>query len=164
MHAVLQRLDLSDVDGIASSPRRRCAAFARTWAQRQGLCVEIHESFREMSFGIWEGLTPAEAAQQNPAEFALFHQPEGAAAPGGESLSMLHARVMAGWSAWLGDAHGGHRLLVTHAGVMRVLLMTLMGMPATHLWRIALPEAAHFQVSLLSGHAPVLLSLNACAL
>jgi len=163
MRAVLQRLNLSEVDGIASSPRRRCAAFARTWAQQHGLRVDIHEPFREMSFGVWEGLTPVEAAQQNPAEFAQFHQLKGeVVAPGGESLAMLHARVMAGWSAWLNDAHGGHRVLVTHAGVMRVLLMALMGLPATHLWNIALPEAAHFQVSLLAGHAPVLLNLNSC--
>lgn len=161
MQAVLQRLDLSDVEGVASSPRQRCLAPTQAWARARGLTVEIHAPFREMSFGDWEGLTPAEAAQRHPEAFARFRQ-SGGVAPAGESLEMLQARVTAGWANWLAQAHGGHRLLVTHAGVMRVLLMELLGLPATHLWQIALPETAHFQVSWLAGHAPVLLNLNSC--
>ena len=63
----------------------------------------------------------------------------------------------------LADARGGHRLLVTHAGVMRALLMDLVGLDPAHAYRIALPETAHFQVSILAGEAPVLLNLNSCA-
>jgi len=43
---------------------------------------------------------------------------------------------------------------------MRALLMELRGLPAPYAYRLALPEAAHFRVSLLSNEAPILLSLN----
>jgi len=75
----------------------------------------------------------------------------------------LQTRVASGWDAWLHNSPGGHRLLVTHAGVMRALLMRLLGMPHSHAYRIALPEAAFFQVSIMAGEAPVLLGLNSCA-
>jgi alpha-ribazole phosphatase len=84
-------------------------------------------------------------------------------APEGESVTDLRKRVRQGWQDWLADAKGGHRLLVTHAGVMRALLMELIGLDPAHAYRIALPEAAHFQVSVLPGEAPVLLNLNPCA-
>jgi hypothetical protein len=38
--------------------------------------------------------------------------------------------------------------------------MELLGLPAAYAYRVALPEAASFQVSLLAGEAPILLSLN----
>ncbi|MDP2786738.1 MAG: histidine phosphatase family protein [Pseudomonadota bacterium] len=151
-------------DRVASSPYRRCLDFARAYADELGAPLEVIESLREMAFGAWEGMTPAEAAAMDPEMHALFRASAGSVAPpGGETLMQLQTRVGAGWDAWLHNSPGGHRLLVTHAGVMRVLLMQLLGMPHTHAYRIALPEAACFRVSILAGEAPVLLSLNACA-
>lgn len=153
---------LPAIDAIASSPLQRCQAFARRIAERHGVPLHVSPAFQEIAFGEWEGLTPEQAARRNPVEHALFRASAGSvAAPGGENLVEVRQRVRAGWEAWLADAQGGQRLLVTHAGVMRALLIELLGMPASHIYRIALPEAAHFQVSLLAGEAPVLLSLNA---
>lgn len=158
------RLAIPPFDRIASSPYRRCLALARAHADAGGAALEVIEAFRERSFGAWEGLTPAQAALADPERQRLFQASAGTLAPpGGESVAQLRARVEAGWTTWLHAAGGGHRLLVTHAGVMRALLMHLLGLPATHAYRIALPEAAYFQVSILAGEAPVLLRLNSCA-
>ncbi|MDO9225099.1 MAG: histidine phosphatase family protein [Pseudomonadota bacterium] len=149
---------------VASSPLQRCQVFARHLAERHGVPLRLSPAFQEIAFGDWEGLTPEEAALLNPVEHQLFRSSAGkVAAPGGENLMELRDRVRAGWEAWLADARGGRYLLVTHAGVMRALLTELIGLPASHVYRIALPEAAHFQISLLAGEAPILLSLNACA-
>ena len=161
MDAVLARLDGAPVDGVAASPLRRCALFAEAWSQARGLPLVLLDGFRERAFGSWEGMSMEEAAQGDTAAYRQYQASGGVTAtPGGEDLEALRRRVRAAWDAWLGDANGGHRLLVTHAGVMRVLLMDLLGLPPTHAWRIALPEAAHFQVSVLPGHLPVLLNLN----
>jgi broad specificity phosphatase PhoE len=149
---------------IASSPSRRCLDFARAYAAEHAVRLDVIESFREMAFGDWEGMTPDAAARLNPELHRLFcASPGSVAPPGGESVPQLQARVGAAWDAWLHDSAGGHRLLITHAGVMRALLMQLLGLPLAHAYRIALPEAAHFQVSVMAGEAPVLLALNSCA-
>jgi len=161
VRAVAARLAAPPFDSLASSPLRRCVEFARAYADAAGAPLAVIESFRERAFGAWEGMTPEEAARFDPERHELFRASAGSVAPpGGETLLQLQARVDAGWEAWLQGSAGGHRLLVTHAGVMRVLLMQLLGMPHTHAYRIALPEAAYFQVSILAGAAPVLLSLN----
>jgi len=153
-------------DAVASSPLQRCQAFARQLSERQGVPLHVSPAFQEIAFGEWEGLTPEQAAQRNPLEHPLFRAGSGAA-PGGESLIQVRRRVLAGWQEWLAqcptEAKGGRHLLVTHAGVMRALLIELLGLPASHVYRIALPEAAHFRVSVLAGEAPILLSLNSCA-
>lgn len=148
--------------GIACSPARRCRAFAQALAERYGVPLLVSPAFQEIAFGEWEGLTPEEAARRDPLEHAAFKTSAGTRAPpGGETLDELRQRVRAGWEDWLADARGGRRLLVTHAGVMRALLIEWLGLPASHVYRIALPEAARFQVSVLAGEAPVLWSLNA---
>lgn len=164
MATVLEGVGQPPVEAVASSPRLRCLEFAHAWADARSLGLTVLDGFREMSFGAWEGLTPQEAFQQDPERHRLFQAGAGTVAPpGGESLADLRQRVRSTWDAWLEGAMGGHRLLVTHAGVMRALLMELVGLPPEHAYRITLPEAAHFQVSVLAGEAPILLNLNPCA-
>lgn len=168
MRAVLAHLEALAphgwaLDAISTSPRGRCRVFAQDWARARNVPLQVADGFRELAFGAWEGLTAMEAAHQDPEGYRLFRDSDGQVAPpGGESVPALRARVRASWEAWLGHSQGGHKLLVTHAGVMRALLTELVGLPPSHAWRVALPEAAHFQVSLLAGETPILLNLNPC--
>ena len=164
VRAAAMRLAEPPYDQIACSPYRRCQEIARRYAEESDLPLTPIDAFREMAFGTWEGMTPEEAERCDPTLHHMFRaMADGVAPPGGETVMQLQARVVAGWDAWLQHSAGGHRLLVTHAGVMRVLLLHLLGMPSSHAYRIALPEAAHFSVSVLLGEAPVLLSINTCA-
>lgn len=161
---IAERLAAPAFDRLASSPLVRCLDFAEAYARESELPLDVLDSMREMHFGAWEGLTPEEAARLDPTHHELFRGTAGkVGAPEGESATDLRKRVRQGWQDWLADARGGHRLLVTHAGVMRALLMELIGLDPAHAYRIALPEAAHFQVSVLPGEAPILLNLNPCA-
>lgn len=151
-------------DRIASSPLRRCRAFAEAHSGTCGLPLEILPDFRECHFGEWENLTPEEAASADPSEFSAFMDSLGGCpAPGGESLSALRSRVGAGWARWMGEKAGRSRLLVTHAGVIRALLIELFGFSPAQAFRFALPPAACLRISHLDGEAPFLLSLNSCA-
>jgi broad specificity phosphatase PhoE len=164
LRELAERLAAPAFDRIASSPLDRCLAFARAYAEERHVRLDVVSGLGEMHFGVWEGLTPEEAAGRDPEGYRRFRESAGESAPeGGESISVFHARVRDGWESWLADARGGHRLLLTHAGVMRALLMELVGLPAARVYRVALPEAAHFQVSILPGEAPILLNLNPCA-
>ncbi len=173
MRVVAEWLANPPFDRVASSPLARCADFARIFCAERGLPLDLLPAFAELDFGAWEGLSPDQAAQRDPEAYSHFRQSAGRVAPpGGESVDRLRRRVSQGWHDWLGEfdrpktdqgVAGGHRLLVTHAGVMRALLMELIGLPIDHIYRIALPEAAHFTVSILPGAAPVLLAINSCA-
>lgn len=124
VRAVLTRLATPAFDSIACSPARRCLEFARAYAGETGAALQVLDDMREMAFGDWEGLTPEAAAQLDPQLHALFRATAGnVAPPGGETVLQLQTRAVAAWDAWLLDSHGGRRLLVTHAGVMRTLLM-----------------------------------------
>jgi broad specificity phosphatase PhoE len=155
---------LGPLTRIASSPLHRCRVVAATLADARGLALTVLPGMAEMAFGEWEGAAVAEVAARHPETYALFRTyADTAAAPGGENLVAFRRRVLAAWAAWSTAEAGGHGLLICHAGVMRILLQHLLAIPSDGLYRFALPEAAHFQVSLLAGHAPILLSLNTCA-
>lgn len=148
-------------DCVATSPLRRCHDFAARYAQQHELPLQVSANFRELDFGAWEGLTPAEAAARNPSEYEAFSTSHGAhAAPQGESLHAFRTRIAQGWHDWLRQESGQQRLLVTHAGVMRGLLMELFGLTPAQAFQFALPEAACLRISHLPGHAPFLLALN----
>lgn len=148
-------------DHIATSPLPRCLNFAQDYAAQQGLNAQVLPCFGELNFGDWEGLTPSEAHARNPADYENFQATHGVhPPPQGESLDALRVRVLAGWQACLTQHEGTNRLLITHAGVIRALLMELFGFTPAQTFQIALPLAATVRISHLPGHAPFLLSIN----
>jgi broad specificity phosphatase PhoE len=150
-----------EFDAIASSPLRRCHEFAASYAQQNNLPVQVLGCFSELNFGDWEGLTPSEAAARNPNEYAAFSASNGVCAPpNGEALAAFHARIAQGWHDWLQQDLGAQRLLITHAGVMRGLLMELFNFTPAQAFQIALPDASCLRISHLHGQPPFLLSLN----
>jgi broad specificity phosphatase PhoE len=161
MQRALGRFSPSVFDAVATSPLRRCHEFAAAYAARHDVPLQVLPQFRELAFGDWEGLSPEEAAALHPAECHAFQSTHGAhAPPNGESLAQLRARASRGWHDWLGQDGGTSRLLVTHAGVMRALLMELFGFSATQAFQVALPEAASLRISWLHEQPPFLLSIN----
>ena len=145
---------------IASSPLARCRTFAERVAESCNIPLTLHAGLEEIDFGDWEGLTPAEALKRTPELFTRFQtNPDGLAPPNGEAFDSFRQRVLDAFDGATRDS-SGHTLLVTHAGVMRIILSTVLGLTWRNAVQIALPAAAAFQLSLLSGHAPYLLNLN----
>lgn len=158
MNRILAKLESESFDLVATSPLRRCRDFAADYAERIGLPLQVVPEFREIDFGLWEGLMPGGAAC--PADEYRAFMDGRHAPPLGESISQLRTRVSRGWAEWMAQSGGAHRLLVTHAGVMRALLMELFGFAPEQTFRIAFPEAACLRISHLDGQTPFLLSLN----
>lgn len=134
---------------LISSPLRRCAAFADDFGQRYGLAVAREPRWQEMHFGDWEGCSAADLTAQNPQALEAFWQdPLRHSPPGGESLSDFRQRVLDAWHHWLAQVRGEHCLVVTHGGVMRLLIAHTLGMPLTHLLRLDIPHAAMAQLKI----------------
>lgn len=161
MQRTLARCAVAEFDALATSPLKRCHEFAATYAARHCLPLRVLPQFRELSFGDWEGLTPDEAAARDPEVFQAFSANHGELAPpNGESLAQFRIRIGCGWQEWLRNGEGVNRLLVTHAGVMRALLIELFGFTPAQAFRVALPEAACLRISWMHGKPPFLLSIN----
>lgn len=128
-------------DAIVTSPLQRCAAFATALAQRLGLpCITV-AGLSELHFGEWEGRSAADLMVDQAEALGRFWQdPFTHTPPGGEPLDAFRARIEGALAA-LVEAHPGQRLLVvSHAGVMRLLLARARGLPAADLLQV---EVAH---------------------
>ena len=83
--------------------------------------------FREMDYGLWEGLTFREAAQAHPAAWHDYQfGGDDATAPGGESIAQVADRCRATFDR-LWDDGLDRVLLVAHGAVRKLLLLDLIG-------------------------------------
>jgi len=160
MEQVADALPWSMIDHIASSPMQRCLLPAKQFSRQQSKPMERLDAMRELHFGEWEGKGWQELAPTYQAELERFwRQPQAFTPPKGEAFDAFVSRVLGGWEAWISEA-SGHRLLIAHGGVIRVLLATVLKMPMDAVWRLDLPYASWSRVSLLEGHAPKLCFMN----
>lgn len=124
---------------IVSSPLKRCAEFAERFAETHGLPLEIMDALRERDFGDWEGLPAHEIPEADLARF--WEDPAGFDPPGAEPFADFSARVLAAWDQI--RRHGSpHTLVITHGGVIRVILASLLMMPAQALLLIEVPHGS----------------------
>lgn len=99
---------------VYSSPLQRC----RLLAAAMHPMPRCDPRLQEMHFGAWE-LTPWQEIQREALD-GWAADPLGYASPGGESVAELQARV----HEFIGDLRRlgiGRAVLVTHAGVIKVL-------------------------------------------
>ena len=69
-------------------------------------------------------------------------------APDGEPVAQLRERVLSAWTQLVQEHAGQHVLLVSHGGVMRVLVQHLLGLSPEGMSRIAIPYAGFMRFSL----------------
>jgi alpha-ribazole phosphatase len=98
--------------------------------------VVVRPDLREISMGEWEGLTLGDVARQAPAEYrARGEDIAGFRVPGGESFLECGRRVVSAFED-IAARTRGNILIVGHAGVNRLLLCHILGMPVANLFRI----------------------------
>ena len=142
-------------DVLVSSPLRRCAAFADTLASEQSLPLHLEADLRELHFGDWEGRSAAELmATDSEALGHFWADPYAFTPPGGEPLVAFEARVF-GALARLQRRFAGQRvLLVTHAGVMRLLLARARGLPRGELLSVVVGHGECHRLDLTIDPTP----------
>lgn len=127
---------------VVSSPAQRCSAFAESLP----LPVAIDERFQELDFGAWEGMSTEEVWATDQALLkAFWADPTASPPPNGEPWDMLCKRASLAFEELVLSAPGEHVLLITHAGVMRSLLVSQLGLSFEAAWKVALPTASMMQ-------------------
>ncbi|MGB4075048.1 alpha-ribazole phosphatase family protein [Pseudomonas sp.] len=141
--------DGSRWDRVVSSPLQRCARFAEELAAQHDLPLSLEPDLQELHFGAWEGCNTAELMQTSAEDLGRFwSDPYGFTPPEGEPLLAFEARVL-GAVQRLQALHAGERLLlVTHGGVIRLLLARARGLPRNDLLQVQVAHAQRFQLGL----------------
>ncbi|PCM47134.1 histidine phosphatase family protein [Pseudomonas fluorescens] len=135
-------------DRLISSPLQRCARFAAELGEQLNLPVQLETDLQELHFGAWEGQSAAALMETDAEALGLFWaDPYAFTPPQGEPVSEFAARVL-GAVARLHQAHAGERiLLISHGGVMRLLLAQARGLPREQLLNVEVAHASLFALS-----------------
>lgn len=141
MHQALS--DVAGWDLLISSPLQRCRMFAEQLAAARKVPLRIEADLRELHFGEWEGRNAAEILFADEQALGRFwSDPYGYTPPAAEPLQDFATRVLA-CVARLSDELAGQRvLLITHGGVIRLLLAQARGLPPAQLLQVDVPHAS----------------------
>ncbi len=141
-------IDRGPWNRVISSPLQRCAQFAEQLAFRLGVPVSLEKDLQELHFGAWEGHSAAALMETDAEGLGLFWaDPYSFTPPQGEAVIDFSARVLAAVER-LHQAHAGERvLLVSHGGVMRLLLARARGLPREQLLNVEVAHGGFFSLS-----------------
>jgi probable phosphoglycerate mutase len=119
---------------IVSSDLKRARQTARIMAGKRAPQLELAPGLREIYLGAWENQPLSRIRDRFPEQWhARGSDLAGYRPPGGESFGDVQQRVMPLIDDIMATA-GSDVLAVAHAGVNRVLLCTLLGMPLQRLF------------------------------
>ena len=149
------------VDLVVSSPLSRTLETARAVAADHDLEPEVDEGIVELRLAGWAGRTRAELAAEKAWQRWL-REPHTIATPEGERLVDVRDRAMGALRRGLDRLpEGGGLVLVTHGGVIRVILLTLLGMPLSSYQKVRADPGSVSALELGSdGELAVLLGCN----
>ncbi|MDR6464948.1 alpha-ribazole phosphatase family protein [Chryseobacterium sediminis] len=125
------RLEIDDdYDIVVSSPSQRCCLLADYFK----LDYQTDERLREMNFGNWEmkKWTDIPEEEINP----WYKDFVNIKATDGENLVEMQARVFSFWNEFVLKNDINKILIITHAGVIRLILQTVLQFPLENMFNI----------------------------
>ena len=140
-----RRLSGERIDAIYSSdsPRALETATQVLNLQEQAPALQKDARWQEICFGSWDGLTYEEVEAKWKSEVtAWYADPVNSSPPGGETILQMSKRVQSA----LNDLKSKHKeetvLIVTHGGVIQLLLCMLLGVELDHYWQFRVAQAS----------------------
>jgi alpha-ribazole phosphatase len=141
--ALAERLSSTDVAAVVSSPRVRARDTATSIARPHAVQVATLDQLCELDFGVFEGLTYEEIEATWPELYERWMtQPTAVEFPGGETFADLRARVADAVSGLRRSYEGRTVVAVTHAGVVRTVVATALGMPDDRIFDLSVDPAS----------------------
>ena len=146
---------------VYCSDLKRSYDTARIISQERCDLIDPIPELREIALGAWDGFPMAEIHQTYPQEYRergldlVNFRP-----PGGESFHDLAARIIPQFRK-LVNISGEYDLIVGHAGVNRIILCHVLGIPMAHLFRLQ-QDYACMNIVEVAHDGMRLLSMNTC--
>jgi alpha-ribazole phosphatase len=137
---------------VYSSDLCRAKETAEPIARSHNAPLCLQSDLREIAFGEWEGLCWGEIEERFPREAqAWIAEYPYYAASGGESFDAFQARVMQCVRKIL-DAANDSICIVSHGGVIRVLLMQVFSMNEAEAWGLTREHAKVIDLTIREDH------------
>jgi broad specificity phosphatase PhoE len=138
-------------NALYSSDLSRAMETAQIIGQEMGLAVIAEPRLREINLGQWQGMLSADIQAQYPDEFRRWHkQPLSAQPPGGETILVLSARVLAAVNEIIAR-HPKQRIgMVSHEFPIAIVLCRSAGLRLDHL-RSTIPQNGAWNEVVLQG-------------
>jgi len=141
-----------DIDVLVASPVRRTHESAEIIAEVFGGREIVAEpGFAEMEFGIWDGLTFAEVAEQHHEDLDAWFGNLDHAPGGGESLRAVEERVLGGLERMLSEQNGKTIAVVSHVTPIKTMVAHALNAPLESVYRLELSPASVTVLSFFRG-------------
>jgi alpha-ribazole phosphatase len=142
---LISRLSSEPLDAIHSSDLRRAVETAESLAQAFAVPCTTTQNLREIYFGDWEGLTWAEIERQDQGYACRWAELfPNLPAPNGETFAAFERRILQEIDHLLRFAADKRLAVVTHGGVMRIVLRTFLGHTEKQAWDLTTPYCSFF--------------------
>ncbi|MBB5340149.1 histidine phosphatase family protein [Tunturiibacter gelidoferens] len=133
---LINRLREESIEIVYTSDLRRASSTANAIAEAFGVECHVRPTLREINFGTWEGLSWKEIEQRDAvyARQWIAKHPM-LAAPDGEAFRHFEQRVLNEVEFLSTKAAEQSIAVVTHAGVLRIVLCSLNNCNQADAWR-----------------------------
>ncbi len=154
-----RRLASVGFDGVRASDLSRASDTAKYAIEERPELAHSHDTrLREMHYGEWETRSVKEISKETPGALKAFFR--GDAAPGGENVMQLRARMREAVLEAVAAHRGGTVLLVSHGNAIMGMVAEFLQLPAEMTWAFACDNTSITQVQFSPSDRFTLLSFN----
>ena len=137
VYELIRRLASYPFDAVHSSDLRRATSTAGLLARAASVPLITSTNLREIYFGEWEGMTWADIETRDAAYARSWIESyPRLPAPAGEHFANFETRILQKVERLLCLAADKRLAVVTHAGVMRVVLRNFLGHSEQRAWEL----------------------------
>jgi len=154
--AVARWISNLNPDVLLCSSAKRVVDTASAIADVLDIEPILSQQLSEWHVGDWEGRSYLDIKKKDPDVYMLWSQdPIRNRPPGGESIVDLCERIAEHVQELINRYSGRNVALVTHAGIIRAILISALGMPIDNFWRISIPVGSVSRVDFSKNFATV---------
>ena len=157
---IATRIARESISHFYSSHLSRAIETARIVVEPHGLPFRTMNELAEMDFGDLEGLRYEEIQERYPdISQSWMNSPTETRFPNGESFTLMSIRVLGALNLLISRHRNQSIAMITHAGVIRLILARALSIPDHQIFRLAQGYGAINRIE-YSDHGPVVQLVN----
>jgi broad specificity phosphatase PhoE len=148
-----KRLENVPLDAVYCSPLQRAITTGAIVGAKHGVTPKTSQGLIEINYGIWEGMARTDVKEKWPElHRIMMDNPENFQYPGGESYKDLRVRVVAAFNDVVKAEEGRNLLMVSHQGILKILIAELMGISYNDWNKFEVRNASLTSLTVEHGH------------